>query len=102
MKSESKWEAIAPTGEIPPPGIFAHTITSISKNKLVLFGGCLYISGKYITVNDSYLLNPFRNEWIKLKRIRIYNISPRCNTVTKSISRGYCSRGIADGYLRRH
>lgn len=52
-------------GEVPLAR-FGHTITQISKSKIVLFGGATGDTGKYIITGDTYSLDLIQSKWTKL------------------------------------
>ena len=48
------------TGDIPTPR-FGHSITAISRTKVILFGGATGDTGRYAITGDTYLFdNPLR------------------------------------------
>ena len=53
-------------GEKPAPR-FGHTVTQISKTKVLLFGGATGDAGKYIITNETYLLDMITRKWRKLE-----------------------------------
>ena len=54
------------TGDIPTPR-FGHSITPISRTKVILFGGATGDTGRYAITGDTYLFdNPLRR-WKKLE-----------------------------------
>ena len=67
MTESNKWEAARSIGNAPPP-MFGHTVTPISKTKIVLFGGAIGTYGNFTMTSDCYLYNLFKEEWIKLSR----------------------------------
>jgi hypothetical protein len=52
-------------GEVPLAR-FGHTITQVSKSKVILFGGATGDTGKYIITGDTYGLDLIGNKWAKL------------------------------------
>ena len=52
-------------GEIPMAR-FGHTITLVSKTKVVLFGGATGDTGKYSMTGETYLFNILTKTWSKL------------------------------------
>ena len=64
------WSKIDLTGGYPPP-CFGCTACSISKSKIILFGGAVGEEGKYSMSGNVYLFNVFKNEWNKLERILV-------------------------------
>ena len=52
-------------GEIPQAR-FGHTITLVSKTKVVLFGGATGDTGKYSMTGETYLFNILTKTWSKL------------------------------------
>lgn len=57
-------------GEVPLAR-FGHTMTRVSKSKLVMFGGATGDSGKYVITNDSYSFDSSNNKWQKLENFTI-------------------------------
>ena len=53
-------------GEVPLAR-FGHTITQVSKSKVILFGGATGDTGKYIITGDTYALDLIANKWTKLE-----------------------------------
>ena len=49
-----------------PLARFGHTITLVSYNKVVLFGGATGDTGKYVMTGDTYLFNIISKKWVKL------------------------------------
>jgi len=49
-------------GEVPLAR-FGHTITLVSKTKIVLFGGATGDTGKYVITGDSYNFCMMSNKW---------------------------------------
>ena len=45
---------------------FGHTITLVSKTKVVLFGGATGDTGKYSMTGETYLFNILTKTWSKL------------------------------------
>lgn len=58
-------EALDANGEIPQAR-FGHTITSVSKQKVVLFGGATGDTGKYSMTGETFLYNIPSKTWQKL------------------------------------
>ena len=52
-------------GEVPQAR-FGHTITLVSKTKVVLFGGATGDTGKYSMTGETYLFNILTKTWQKL------------------------------------
>jgi hypothetical protein len=52
-------------GEVPMAR-FGHTITLVSKTKVVLFGGATGDTGKYSMTGETYLFNILTKTWSKL------------------------------------
>lgn len=57
-----------------PLARFGHTITLISKNKAILFGGATGDTGKYIITGDTYSFDIAMKLWKKLESINIKRI----------------------------
>lgn len=51
---------------VVPPARFGHTMTAISKNKIVLFGGATGDTGKYSITADAYCLDLLSCQWTRL------------------------------------
>ena len=49
-----------------PPARFGHTMTAVSKNKIVLFGGATGDTGKYSITADAYCLDLLSCQWTRL------------------------------------
>lgn len=63
-------------GEVPQAR-FGHTITLVSKTKVVLFGGATGDTGKYSMTGETYLFNILTKTWSKLNgtlKFKYYNI----------------------------
>jgi hypothetical protein len=52
-------------GDVPLPR-FGHTITVVSKSKVILFGGATGDTGRYSMTGDTYCLNLLKRCWNKL------------------------------------
>ena len=52
-------------GEVPLAR-FGHTITQISKSKIILLGGATGDTGKYVITGDTYILDMITMKWQKL------------------------------------
>jgi protein phosphatase len=52
-------------GDIPQAR-FGHTITLVSKTKIVLFGGATGDTGKYSMTGETFLFNVLTKTWTKL------------------------------------
>ena len=50
-----------------PLARFGHTITQVSKTKVILFGGATGDTGKYVITGDTYTLDLLANKWHKLE-----------------------------------
>ena len=57
-----KVEKVDTFGEVPLAR-FGHTITQISKSKVVLFGGATGDTGKYVITGDIYILCMMTFKW---------------------------------------
>ena len=66
--SQLNFQQVKPLGgsDIPAPR-FGHSLTLVSKNKAVLFGGAIGDSGKFIITNESYLFDFDLKRWKKLE-----------------------------------
>ena len=58
-------EEVEINGEVPQAR-FGHTITLVSKTKVVLFGGATGDTGKYSMTGETYLFNILTKTWSKL------------------------------------
>ena len=58
-------EAMEVNGEIPQAR-FGHTITIVSKQKVVLFGGATGDTGKYSMTGETFMYNILSKTWQKL------------------------------------
>ena len=56
------WEPTEASGTAPKPS-FGHTVTPISKTKVVIFGGATGDAGKYNMTGDTFIFNLFKLEW---------------------------------------
>jgi len=65
LASEQSFESLDVGGDIPKPR-FGHTTILISKTKVILFGGAISNSGKFLMCNESFLFNINKNSWFKL------------------------------------
>lgn len=59
-------EELEVNGEIPQAR-FGHTITIVSKAKVVLFGGATGDTGKYSMTGETYMYNILNKAWQKLQ-----------------------------------
>lgn len=57
-------EEVEINGEVPQAR-FGHTITLVSKTKVVLFGGATGDTGKYSMTGETYLFNILTRTWSK-------------------------------------
>jgi protein phosphatase len=60
-----KFEKVDTFGEVPLAR-FGHTITQVSKSKVILFGGATGDTGKYVITGDIYTLCTMQFKWQKL------------------------------------
>jgi hypothetical protein len=58
-------ESLDANGDIPQAR-FGHTVTTVAKNKVVLFGGATGDTGKYSMTGETYLFNVLNKQWQKL------------------------------------
>lgn len=58
-------DALDVNGEIPQAR-FGHTITIVSKSKVVLFGGATGDTGKYSMTGETFMYNILNKAWQKL------------------------------------
>lgn len=72
-------EEVEVNGDIPQAR-FGHTITIVSKTKVVLFGGATGDTGKYSMTGETYMYNILNKAWQKLsgKPISAFNTSNSC------------------------
>ena len=61
-------EEVEINGDIPQAR-FGHTITLVSKTKVVLFGGATGDTGKYSMTGETFLFNILARTWSKLNGI---------------------------------
>jgi len=59
-------EELEVNGDIPQAR-FGHTITIVSKAKVVLFGGATGDTGKYSMTGETYMYNILNKAWQKLQ-----------------------------------
>ena len=59
---------------------FGHTITLVSKTKVVLFGGATGDTGKYSMTGETYLFNILTKTWSKLNGKSILNLYSLMNS----------------------
>mgnify|MGYP000628018098 CR=1 FL=1 len=59
-------EALEVNGEVPQAR-FGHTITIVSKSKVVLFGGATGDTGKYSMTGETFMYNILNKAWQKLQ-----------------------------------
>ena len=59
-------ESLEVFGDIPQAR-FGHTITIVSKTKVVLFGGATGDTGKYSMTGETFLYNILNKTWQKLQ-----------------------------------
>ena len=59
-------ETLEVNGEIPQAR-FGHTITIVSKSKVVLFGGATGDTGKYSMTGETFMYNILNKAWQKLQ-----------------------------------
>lgn len=69
-KLDKLFDILEVTGDSPNPR-FGHTITSVNKNEIVLFGGATGDIGKYIMTNDTYLFNVYNSHWSKFEPVGV-------------------------------
>ena len=74
-----------------PQARFGHTITLVSKTKVVLFGGATGDTGKYSMTGETYLFNILTKTWTQLNGIVLFRlfaivkgVSPSPRTVHSS------------------
>lgn len=63
--SNNSIEDLEVFGDVPQAR-FGHTITAVSKTKVVLFGGATGDTGKYSMTGDTFLFNVLTKSWNKL------------------------------------
>ena len=78
-------EEVEINGDIPQAR-FGHTITLVSKTKVVLFGGATGDTGKYSMTGETFLFNILARTWSKLNG-NIYYVN-LCSEGCPSISKG--------------
>ena len=55
-------EALEVIGEVPQAR-FGHTITNVSKDSVILFGGATGDTGTYAMTNDTFIYNILNKSW---------------------------------------
>ena len=50
-----------------PLARFGHTLTQVSKSKIILFGGATGDTGKYVITGDTYSFDVIACKWMKLE-----------------------------------
>ena len=63
--NNNKVEKVDTFGEVPLARV-GHTITQVSKTKVILFGGATGDTGKYVITGDTYTLCMMTFKWQKL------------------------------------
>ena len=84
--NQGKYEKVDTFGEVPLAR-FGHTITQVSKTKVILFGGATGDTGKYVITGDTYTLDLLQFKWSKLEGAGIAP-SPRaahCSSAVDSL-----------------
>jgi hypothetical protein len=81
-------EEVEVNGDIPQAR-FGHTITIVSKTKVVLFGGATGDTGKYSMTGETYMYNILNKAWQKLsgkanQRVLHFVSSQGSATITES------------------
>ena len=71
-------ETIEVNGEVPQAR-FGHTITIVSKSKVVLFGGATGDTGKYSMTGETYIYNILNKSWQKLQGKKQSTMIPNRN-----------------------
>jgi len=66
MQNSKLKETLKVSGDVPLPR-FGHTMTLISKNKAVLFGGATGDTGKYSITGETFLLDCITQKWKRLE-----------------------------------
>ena len=59
-------ETLEVNGDVPQAR-FGHTITIVSKSKIVLFGGATGDTGKYSMTGETFMYNILNKVWQKLQ-----------------------------------
>lgn len=75
------------TGNKPAPR-FGHTITAISKTKVVLFGGAIGDTGRYSIVGDSYSYDCLTRTWTKIEGAAGTPPTPRAAHASYAVEAG--------------
>ncbi len=59
-------ETFVPTGDNPFPR-FGHTVTHVSENMAVLFGGAIGNTGQYSITGDTFIMDIKQRKWSRLE-----------------------------------
>jgi protein phosphatase len=71
-------------GDVPLPR-FGHTMTPITKTKVVLFGGATGDTGRYSITVDTYILDVMSKTWTRLVNIGGIAPTPRAAHASASV-----------------
>lgn len=69
-------EELEAYGDVPQAR-FGHTITLVSKNKVVLFGGATGDTGRYSMTGETFIFNFIDKNWQRLNVVKGVPPSPR-------------------------
>ena len=72
MKASAEWKKMEFNGT-PPLACFGHTVTSIGKTRVVLFGGAVEIDHKLTMTDSLFVYNLCKSEWSKIVSPFCYN-----------------------------
>lgn len=78
---------VSVTGNIPAPR-FGHTITAVSKSKVVLFGGATGDTGRYSIVGDTYSYDCLTRTWVKIDGAVGTSPTPRAAHASSAVEAG--------------
>jgi protein phosphatase len=68
LRAEKIVQKIETTGSIPQAR-FGHTVTAISKTKVILFGGAIGDTGKYSITGETFCFDIVSHYWSKIDRV---------------------------------
>jgi hypothetical protein len=74
-------------GNTPAPR-FGHTVTAVSKTKVVLFGGAIGDTGRYSIVGDTYSYDSLTRTWAKIEGATGSPPSPRAAHASSTVEAG--------------
>mmetsp|Transcript_23081 Transcript_23081/g.41226 ORF Transcript_23081/g.41226 Transcript_23081/m.41226 type:complete len:748 (+) Transcript_23081:1367-3610(+) len=78
---------VSVTGNTPAPR-FGHTITAVSKTKVVLFGGAIGDTGRYSIVGDTFSYDCLTRTWTKIEGAAGAPPTPRAAHASSTVEAG--------------